>query len=66
MKVQEIKKAVDEGKTVCWSHEGYEVQKPFSEYLVVCLSNQSCIGLTWKDGVTMNGKEEQFFIKEQK
>ncbi len=25
MKISEIWKAIDEGKTVCWVHEGYEV-----------------------------------------
>jgi hypothetical protein len=77
MNVEEIKAAVDEGKTVCWGHEGYEAQKfesksldpdtlqsiPYKKYEIVCLSNNHMIGLTWADETTLNGKEEDFFVK---
>ncbi len=63
MTLEEIKSAIDAGKTVCWSHTGYEVRLKNGNYNIVCLSNNHCIGLTWEDGVTMNGKEKDFFIK---
>lgn len=64
MKAEEIKKAVDEGKTVHWSHEGYSVIKDnLGQYLIYCSINGYCIGLTWRDGVTLNGKEQDFYIQ---
>ncbi len=65
MTLEEIKEAVDARKTVCWSNEGYEVRSwgvPRS-YYIVCNLNESITGLTHMDGVTMNGREDQFFIK---
>ena len=67
MKLSEIKNAVNKGLTVCWSNSSYKVvcSHPKSyqtEYLIKCLSNNSCIGLTWRDGITLNGKEKDFFI----
>lgn len=32
------------------------------QWLIICDSNESCIGLTWQDGVTVNGKPDEFFI----
>ncbi|MBN8857067.1 MAG: hypothetical protein J0H29_01690 [Sphingobacteriales bacterium] len=62
MTVQEIKKAVDEGKTVCWATPAYRVIKDsIGQYLIVCLLNNNCIGLTWRDGVTLNGEQQEFF-----
>lgn len=64
MTAKEIKWAVDNGLTVHWSHEGYEVIKDKNnEYLIRLASNKHCIGLTWQDNTTLNGKEEDFFIK---
>jgi hypothetical protein len=34
------------------------------QWLIKCELNDHCIGLTWRDGVTMNGKPEDFFIPE--
>lgn len=63
MTLQEIKTAVDAGKTVHWANTGYTVIKDvYGDYLIVFHHNQSTIGLTWQDGVTMNGKPEDFFI----
>ncbi len=68
MNLQEIKSAIDADKIVHWANDSYVVIKHFPrypdtpEYLIKCLSNDHCIGLTWRDGVTMNGKEEQFYI----
>lgn len=67
MNLKEIKTAIEDGKTVHWSNSEYVVIKHFprsyqAEYLIKCLHNNHCIGLTWRDGKTLNGKEEQFYI----
>ena len=61
MNVQEIKKAVDNGLTVHWSNSSYIVIPSRGDYLIQHL-NGSCIGLTWQDGTTLNGKEQDFYI----
>lgn len=63
MNIQEIKQAVSEGKTVNWVNALYEIKKSGDDFVILCISNQNCIGLTWMDGVTLNGKEEDFFVK---
>lgn len=63
MTLEQIKQAVTEGKTVCWSNGGYEVRKTGNSFDIVCLWNNYTVGLTWQDGKTMNGKPEEFFIK---
>ena len=45
---------------------GWSVIKPRPVYNIVCNINDNLIGLTHIDGVTMNGDEEDFFIKEGK
>lgn len=63
MTLQEIKEAVRAGKTVHWGNAGYIVTVDKNDqWLIKCISNQHCIGLTWTDEVTMNGKPEEFFI----
>ena len=65
MTLEEIKKAIEEGKRVHWSHNGYIVVKDnIGQYFIKCLYNNHCIGLTWLDGVTVNGKPEDFYISE--
>jgi hypothetical protein len=32
------------------------------QWFIVCTANDSAIGLTWLDGVTLNGKPDQFYI----
>ena len=65
MKLQEIKAAVESGKTVHWGNDAYVVVKDkYDQWFIKCLLNNYCIGLYWADGVTMNGKEEDFYIKE--
>jgi len=67
MTLQEIKKAVDEGKVVHCGNSLYEViNGGKAGYLIRCTSNDHCIGLTWQDGVTMNGEEEDFYINNSK
>lgn len=69
MTLQEIKDAVLAGKTVYWSHEAYQVVycgTPLNkQWLIVYrrgTMQENCIGLTWRDGVTLNGKEKDFYI----
>lgn len=62
MTLQEIKQAIEQGKTVNWSSNYYEVIKDKNnDYLIRCKGNGHCIGLTWRDGVTMNGNEIEFY-----
>lgn len=77
MNLDEIKEAVDAGKTVCWSNDGYEVRHshddelcpftleytPVDSYDIVFVSTGYTIGLTWTDEITLNGKEKDFYIK---
>ena len=61
MNLQEIKNAVEDGQTVHWSNSSYRVVKvSLNQFLIVC-ENGSTIGLTWKDGKTMNGRPEDFY-----
>lgn len=61
MTLEEIKTAVNEGKTVHWSNEGYTViTDKRGQYLIKHI-NGSAIGLTWMDGKTLNGDEDQFY-----
>ena len=63
MNLQEIKVAVESGKTVHCYNTSYEVIKDNKgQWLIVCTFNQWCSGLTETDGVTLNGKPEEFFI----
>ena len=63
MTLKEIKKAIEENNTVCWASDIYEVIKDKNNnYLIKCIINNNCIGLTHKDKITLNGKEEEFFI----
>tara|TARA_R110002050_G_scaffold238498_2_gene374573 strand:+ start:256 stop:624 length:369 start_codon:yes stop_codon:yes gene_type:complete len=63
MNLAQIKAAIAEGKTVHWSNELYVVEgKDLNNLSIVCTSNNHTIGLTWLDGETLNGKEEDFFI----
>jgi len=63
MKVGEIKQAVDDGKIVHWANEGYFVLPYGDDYCITCAQNGHTIGLTWRDGKTLNGNEEDFYIE---
>ena len=59
--VSQIKHAVDCGYTIHWANESYKVVKDsLGQYLIKHESGH-CIGLTHKDGKTLNGKDWQFF-----
>jgi hypothetical protein len=59
----EIKADVDAGITVYWSTGAYQVVKygTREQYDIKCTLNGHCIGLTWMDGTTLNGKVTDFF-----
>ena len=62
MTLQEIKQAIDNGQHVYWANPRYEViRDSIGQYLIKCVGG-SCIGLTWTDSVTLNGKPEEFYI----
>ena len=63
MKAEEIKAAVDAGKKVHWSNKSYHVIKGKDDYMIKGPTGHA-IGLTWEDGKTLNGKEEDFFLAE--
>jgi len=71
MTLNEIKKAVDQGKSVIYRHDGSIVEKVFytdtqeHDYHIVYKRNDFRVCLNWKDGVTMNGNEEDFYIKDE-
>ena len=66
MNITEIKTAVDAGKFVHWSNEGYVVRKDIlGQYLIVFKPNGSAIGLTDRNGGRLNGQEEEFFLSDR-
>ena len=67
MTVHEIKEAVDAGKKVYWVNRGYTVIKDsIGQYLIKWDGrvdfDVSYIGLTHADGVTLNGRPDQFYV----
>ena len=64
MKLSEIRRAVDEGLKVHWQNREYQVVRSSVDpsYLIRSKATGHCIGLTWADGVTLNGNDEEFFI----
>lgn len=74
MNYQQIANAVDAGRVVHWQHPEYRVIpgpshpsnegnciNPAIRYLISHV-NGHAIGLTWTDGVTLNGKEADFYV----
>jgi hypothetical protein len=63
MNIAEIKTALDAGKSVHWSNEGYVVRKDtLGQYPIVFEPGGSAIGLTDRSGGRLNGQEEEFFL----
>lgn len=61
MTLKEIKQAVDEGKVVHWSNDGYTVIKDKKgQYLIKFQDHY--YGLTHHDNRTLNGREDQFYL----
>lgn len=66
MNLQEIKQAIADGKKVKWASDAYDVIKDnIGQYLIICNLNEYTIGLTHQDKITMNGKEDQFYIENE-
>jgi hypothetical protein len=66
MTLEQIKARVDGGKIVHWANEAYQVIGDYHNgYVIQCIDNRSCIGLTWTDGKTLNGAETEFYLKEE-
>ena len=64
MDLQAIKQAIKNNKTVCYKNNAYIVIKDnIGQYIIKCTINGYCIGLTWRDGVTVNGQPSDFYIK---
>lgn len=64
MTLDEITKAVLDGKQVCWTNSAYKVVVDcHKQWFIVC-DNGSTIGLTNRDGHSLNGEEKDFFIYE--
>ena len=64
MNLNQIKEALNKGERVYWVNDLYEVIKDdLGQYFIKCSSNNSCVGLTHKDGKTMNGEPKDFFIQ---
>jgi hypothetical protein len=64
MNAQQIRDLVDSGKTVYCDTQSYVVIKDsIGQYLIKCLGNDYCIGLTHRDNVTLNGT--YFFAKDE-
>jgi hypothetical protein len=65
MSLEAIKAAVSAGRTVHYQSRLYVVEHDsVGQWLIRCTANDSCIGLTWRDGVTLNGDPWHFFIGE--
>lgn len=63
MNLQEIKAAVESGKTVYNGTQSYKVIKDdIGQWLIVCTFNDYCCGLTEVDGETLTDKPERFFL----
>lgn len=65
MTLNEIKKAVDEGKIVRWINNGFQVMPcNILNYKVVRLNDGHELGLTCVyDDVTANGRDDYFYIE---
>ena len=62
----DIAQAVADGKAVHWMNDGYTViNDKAGQHLIVWNeggAGENCIGLTWSDGVTLNGQPNQFYV----
>ena len=65
MNIQDIKDAVNSGKPVRWSNNGYHVTRDsHGQFNITFQPNQHTIGLTNRAGDRLNGKPEDFYIEE--
>lgn len=62
MTIEEIKKAVNDGKTVYVGNTAYVVTKDsLDQWYIKCKLNGYLIGLAHSDGITLNHKPDAFF-----
>lgn len=64
MTLKQIKESVLSGKTVHWMNVGYRVIRDSIGQWHIAHDSGNAIGLTWRDGVTMNGEPSEFYIAE--
>ena len=64
MNLDEIKAAVEDGQTVHWANDGYTVVKDELGQWFILYIDGDAIGLTWRDGTTLNGKPEEFYVEQ--
>ena len=64
MTLDQIKKAVDSGKKVHWANKGYTIIKDTKGQYLITHDRGNTIGLTWRDGKTLNGEPKEFFLAE--
>lgn len=65
MTLEQIKAAIAAGLKVCWKTGSYVVTGSGSDYLITFgkgSRHENSIGLTWKDGCTMNGDPKDFYV----
>jgi len=62
MNAVEIIEAIDKGKHVYYLTYAYEVIEDSKGEYVIESGNGHRIGLTWADGVTLNGNEGDFCV----
>ena len=60
MKLEEIKRAVKNGKKVYWKHLDYQVKVDKNDNWTINHAGGHIIGLVHNDETTLNGKEEDF------
>ena len=61
MTLQEIKTSIENGQRVYRYNESYQVIKDNKDqYFIEFIPSNQFIGLTWLDGITLNGEEEHF------
>lgn len=61
LNVDQIKAAIQAGNTVFWKSPEYNVIRDSAGQWLICHPD-SVIGLTWSDGITLNGNPEDFHI----
>ena len=63
---QTIMEYVDYGRDIRWKSDAYQVTgDELGQYFIKCLINGHCIGLTHKDGVTLNGDLSDFYLADE-
>ena len=63
MKLEDIKKAVEQGQTVHWKNKGYTVQKwKNGDFYVVFSANKNAVGLEYEG--QLQGQEGDFFLEQ--